>query len=315
MMSTQKNSRRITSPWLRWGVVLSVLMLFGVDSADARLFGRNKSSDEDVPSKTYTIKVDGIERNYRVYVPESYAGKPVPLLVALHPALSDGVGMEKLTHFDQLADAQNFIVAYPDGIDKRWNAGKCCGKPMEENINDVGFIDAMVATIRKEYNIDTSRKYIAGFSNGAFMTHHIACVEPDDFAAYAVTGGAITTANCPDAKPTPIFVIHGTKDPRSPWNGGTTEGVYRPPVMDLVHRLARRNHCSNDEKVTYSGGPATCKTFTGCGSNEVTYCALDGIGHQWAGSNKAIMPLFLGQNTDRFSATNQMWEFFERHQR
>ena len=55
-----------------------------------------------------------------------------------------------------------------------------------------------------------------------------------------------------------------------------------------VHRLARRNHCSNDEKVTYSGGPATCKTFTGCGSNEVTYCALDGIGHQWAGSNKAI---------------------------
>jgi polyhydroxybutyrate depolymerase len=314
MNRSKKALTRRSAHGRTWLAVLVTLLVLAACAgpAQARWFGR--SDDSSLPSKEYAIKSGGLERTYRLYVPPSYSGKSVPLLVALHPALSDGAGMEKLTRFDALADRYGFIVAYPDGVDRRWNAGRCCGRPMEENINDVGFIDDMVDQIEANYAIDTSRKYVAGFSNGAFLAHHIACVEPDAFTAYAVTGGAITDANCPDAQPTPILLIHGTKDPRSPWNGGTTEGVYRPPVVDLARRLARRNHCSDATTVSYASGPATCKTFSGCGSNEVTYCALDGVGHQWAGA-RAVLPLFLGPSTDRFSTTDQMWSFFQRHQR
>jgi len=296
-----------------WWVVLVTLLVLVVCAGSAQARFR-RSDDSSLPSNTYVIKSGGLVRTYRLYVPASYSGKPVPLLVALHPALSDGAGMEKLTRFDDLADRYGFIVAYPDGVARMWNADRCCGRPMKDNIDDVGFINDMVAKIESNYAIDTTRKYVAGFSNGAFLAHHIACVEPDAFTAYAVTGGAITDANCPDAQPTPILLIHGTKDPRSPWDGGTTEGVYRPPVVDLARRLARRNHCSDTTTVSYASAPAVCKTFSGCGSNEVTYCALDGVGHQWAGA-PAVLPLLLGPSTDRFSTTDQMWSFFQRHQR
>jgi polyhydroxybutyrate depolymerase len=294
-------------------VLFAALMLFAIGSADARLLDRPRAAA--VPSKSYALEVGGRVRTYRLYVPHAYAGKPVPLLVVLHPALGDGAGMERLTHFDELAEARNFIVAYPDGVNRRWNAGRCCGRPMAMQVDDVGFIEAVVAAAGRQYHVDPMRKYLAGFSNGAFLAHHVACLKPDAFTAYAVTGGAITTANCPDAKPTPMLVIHGTVDPRSPWNGGTAEGVYRPPVIELMHRLARRNHCENEENVTYRIAPATCRTFAGCGSNEVTYCALEGVGHQWAGSGQAVLPVLLGPNTDRFDTSRAMWDFFERHPR
>ena len=295
------------------GVALNAAILASLVTLSAPVAAR--SSDDTGGSQQtleQTIRVGDQERDYRLYVPASARGRPVPLLVAIHPALGDGDSMEKLTRFDALADANNFIVAYPTGISKVWNAGSCCGAAMKKNVDDIGFIDAMVAQIKSSYQIDSTRQYAAGFSNGAFLVHHIACLEPNDFAAYAVVGGAITTPNCRDATPTPILVIHGTKDPRSPWNGGTTEGVYRPPVPDLMQRLAKRNHCASTEKTTFSSGAAVCQSFDGCGDNETMLCAMQGVGHQWPGG-RSYMPLFLGPNTQDFDASAQMWQFFQRH--
>ena len=210
MSKAKKALARGSTKGRTWWVVLVTLLVLAAcaGSAQARF---SRSDDSSLPSNTYAIKSGGLVRTYRLYVPASYSGKPVPLLVALHPALSDGAGMEKLTRFDNLADRYGVIVAYPDGVARMWNADRCCGRPMKENIDDVGFINDMVAKIESNYAIDTTRKYVAGFSNGAFLAHHIACVEPDAFTAYAVTGGAITDANCPDTQPTPILLIHGTR--------------------------------------------------------------------------------------------------------
>jgi polyhydroxybutyrate depolymerase len=137
--------------------------------------------------------------------------------------------------------------------------------------------------------------------------------EPDLFTAVAVNAGALMTSTCKPSRPLPFLIIQGKKDPRMPWAGGTFDGTYRLPVVDLVKRIASRNQCSStSDQVSYSGGPAECRTVTGCGANEVTYCGVEGVGHQWIGG-PTILPMLLGGNTDKFNTTFAMWRFFSRH--
>ena len=263
-------------------------------------------------TRHYDLDTGGRKRSYLLHVPPSYDGKPMPLLVALHPALSTPELMEKATHFDTLADSNGFIVAYPEGISKRWNAGKCCGEPMDKGVDDVGFVNDMVRKIAGEYAIDPARHYVAGFSNGAFLVHHIACLEPDEFAAYATVAGTLTTPECRDAKPTAFLLINGMADDEVAWKGGERWGYNRPAVPDVLQRLARRNQCQGGETVTDSDTPATCKRFNGCVS-ELDYCTLEGVGHQWPGSGQTVWPWLLGPNTDKFDASQRIWDFFAEH--
>src|SRR3546814_3263586 len=87
------------------------------------------------------------------------------------------------------SDLHDFIVVYPDGVGRAWNAGSCCAKPMKEKIDDVGFVRAVIADVKHRYKIDATRIYGTGFSNGAMLLHRIACDAPDTFAAIAPVSG------------------------------------------------------------------------------------------------------------------------------
>jgi polyhydroxybutyrate depolymerase len=303
--------------WLWFGILAALLSALVLVPAGAFTKGEPTGSDPDVTSKRYTMSMGGYDREYLVYAPSACnEAKACPLIVALHPGASTASNMEKITRFDQLADANGFIVAYPNGIGRGWNAGTCCGEPMKKNVDDIAFIRAVVGEIQSRYKIDASRMYVTGFSNGGFMTHYIACKAPDLFAAYASVEGTLMTdpGACRGTKPTPFLVIHGRSDPRVFYNGGTFDGTFRMSVADQVAMLAGRNHCSNEETVTRSNSPVVCKTRSGCGDNEVSYCALEGVGHQWAGG-PTYLTFMLGKNTDRFRASDEIWSFFHRHQR
>jgi polyhydroxybutyrate depolymerase len=284
-----------------------VLLLISVNLASA--------DSDNGTTRRYDIDSGGRTRSYLLHVPPGYNGKPVPLLVALHPALSTGSQFEGVTHFDTLADTHGFIVAYPDGISRRWNAGGCCGPPMQEHVDDIGFVEDMVAKITAQYAIDPARHFVTGFSNGAFLAHHIACLKPDDFAAYAAVAGSISTLNCLNSKPTPFLILHGMVDHEVDWHGGERWGFARPSLPDVLSRIAARNHCGASQSVVENAAPAVCRRYDNCGSNELTYCQLDGVGHQWPGSGKAVWSFLLGPNTDKFNASQHIWDFFERHPR
>ncbi len=306
----RRNARSSPAQWKGLGAaIISLLMMCGAASCAATA-PADGSSDL---TQRHTLTTGGRQRSYLLHVPASYDGKPVPLLVALHPALATGERMEKLTHFDALADRDDFIVAYPDGINHQWNAGKCCGEPMEENIDDVGFVDAMVAEITSRYAVDPARHYVTGFSNGAFLVHYIACLEPADFAAYATMAGTITSPVCTPARPTPFLVIHGNKDTEVDWDGGEHWGYRRPSIPYVLRTLAERNHCSQQQVVTDAVPPATCHRYEGCGANDVAWCVIDGVGHQWPGSGETVWPWLLGPNTDQFNTSERIWDFFRRH--
>lgn len=266
-------------------------------------------------SAEYELRSGLLERSYLLYVPKSYQGKPMPLLVALHGGWGTGENMEEVSGFDRVADARGVIVAYPDGISRAWNAGTCCAKPMEKGVNDVAFMANLIADVKTKVAIDGQRVYGAGFSNGAMMVHRVACEQPDIFTAIASVAGGIMTPSCKPARGTPTLLIQGRDDPRIPWDGGSVEDSFRPAVKDVVGMLAARNHCSTEGTVSLQKGAATCTTLKGCaGGNDVQWCGLAGVGHQWPGG-KTLLPRLLGKNTDDYNAATQIVDFFLRYSR
>ena len=60
-----------------------------------------------------------------------------------------------------------------------------------DNIDDVGFISALIDLMIKDYNMDPNRVYMTGISNGAIMSYRLACEIPHKIAAIAPVDGNI----------------------------------------------------------------------------------------------------------------------------
>src|SRR5262245_59516269 len=128
----------------------------------------------------------GRTRTFRVHVPPSYTGRrAVPLVLDLH-ALGETLGLQQyLSGFAQKSDEAGFIVVWPQGVSASWNGDECCGAALAQNLDDVGFLRALVGLLAAVGNIDHSRVYATGHSNGASMAHRLACEAADVFAAVA----------------------------------------------------------------------------------------------------------------------------------
>src|ERR1700757_5279528 len=84
-----------------------------------------------------TLEFGGLSRTYLIHVP---SGRPTGLVVNLHGGGSTGSQQERLTNFDAVADADGFVVAYPDGIDHNWADGRGASEPDRRGVDDVGFL-------------------------------------------------------------------------------------------------------------------------------------------------------------------------------
>ena len=143
------------------------------------------------PPRDYTksLQFGGMLRTCYVHLPPGCDGRRAVLLVlALHGMGGQGVGMARLTHFNAVADQNGFIVAYPDGLRRRWSLGPL---PMPGGIDDVGFIAALIAALSSDLAIDQTRIYALGMSNGGGLIDLLACRRADLFAALVVVSATI----------------------------------------------------------------------------------------------------------------------------
>ena len=155
---------------------------------------------------TYDAKVDvrfhGFRRTYHVHLPPGYhAARPLPMVVVVHGAFDTAKGMERFTGFSALADQENFIALYPNGIGilgylQHWNAGHCCAKAASAGIDDVGFLTKVIEDACARLAVDRRRIYMTGFSNGGMMVHRFAAERGDLLAAVAPL--AATAGGRPD---------------------------------------------------------------------------------------------------------------------
>lgn len=268
-----------------------------------------------------SLSVGGLDRTFGLYRPDGLIG-PVPLVIMLHGGYGDGAQAERAYNWDAEADGGHFLVAYPDGMDRAWNAGSCCGIPKNRNIDDVGFITAMVRDIAAQTAIDPARIYLTGMSNGAMMALRLAC-QSDLFAAVAPVAGTLLT-DCSHASPTSVLQIHGTADDRVPYDGGpgrakTFSGAPNVdgPSAPAVNRTWRDiDSCA--APATATAGQVTTQTADCPGGRTVELISVAGAGHQWPGGVPSPVAQRLGDlppPSTALNATDTIWQFFAAHHR
>ena len=284
-----------------------------------------------------TVTVSGVHRTYRLYVPASLpTDSPVPLLVALHGGLGSGQQFEVQTGFDGLAEANHFIVVYPNGTPIRpgsaelvWNAGACCSVASQnrQNIDDVGFVSALITQLESQYDIDRNRVFVTGHSNGAMMAERLACQLADQVVAIAVQSGTLTVDGCQPSKPVAVLEIHGTADQNVPINGGVGSNSLNqedyPPPVDGLKLLAARDGCP--------GTPTTQRDPTNSAVNfeiwhpchgagtVVEWAKVTGANHAWMGhpapDPRIAQQLDGGAPYLGFDSSAAVWSFLAAHPR
>jgi len=253
---------------------------------------------------------DGELRVYNVYAPPSYDGlEAVPLVVDLHGLSSNKEQEQGLSGWDAKADQRGFLVAYPDGLDNSWNAGVCCGMSAANDVDDVGFIRAMVTAIAAEGNADADRIYATGLSNGGAMTHRLACEAADVFAAAAPlafpTPYADFASECTPSREIPLLLFMGLTDVLVPYENGAFGGA-----VESFEAWRAKTGCGGaapEEHVEIGG--SYCDVDTSCaGGTQVGLCSIRGTAFP------PPLDIFSGHilyiNDDQIEIPNLIWKFF-----
>jgi len=275
-------------------------------TAAAALTGCARAHDDRPSAAARTIEVDGVTRAYRVHVPDRLADDPA-LVVMLHGGLGSARQAEEAYGWDDAADAAGFVVAYPDGLGRTWNAGDCCGRAAREEVDDVAFLTALVTALQDEFGVSADRTFGTGMSNGAMMTYRLAC-ETDLFAAIAPVAGTLVTA-CDDPAPASVLHVHGLDDGSVRMDGAPGDGVGDVdgmPIADVIALWREADGCG--EPVVTEAPPVTTSTSACADGRTVTLVTIAGAGHQWPGS--VAREGATDQPSDALDATAVIWEFF-----
>lgn len=264
-----------------------------------------------------TLVSSGLEREYLLYVPASHdRSKPVPLVISLHGGALWPAAQREIDQWDRVADAHGFIVVHPSGVSGRgpraWSAGREPGLT-----RDVRFIADLIDTLSATYDIDRTRIFASGLSNGGGMAFALSCRLSDRIAAIGMVSTAIFLpwSGCSDERAVPVVLFQGTADRAVPYDGGTSwvaPDVF-PSIPLWTARFAERNGC---ESIAVEGrvAPDIVRIeYPACdeGAAVVLY-RLDGGGHSWPGGGLDA-EWFVGRTNTEIDATVESWRFFQAH--
>jgi polyhydroxybutyrate depolymerase len=306
MNLTRRNSAR-QPVWGRTqvgpAIALTLTLLFGL------LLGTSQAV-ADLPiglTENLSLTHDSEIRTYDVLRPSIAGGlKARPLVVDLHGASSNGNGQRGLSNWNSIAEANGFYVAWPDGLFNTWNGITCCGTAVTNDVDDVGFIRAMVAAISAEVNINQTRIYVTGLSNGSAMTQRLACEAADLFAAAAPmafpTPHVDFGLDCNPSESIPVLSFMGLTDVLVPYSGAA------PSLVDWRDK----NSCDaagNPTEISETYGGSDCVIDTSCGDPgiEVGLCSVRGTAFDPPGDVFSGHILYI--NDDAFDISQRAWEF------
>jgi len=275
------------------------------------------------------VDVGGLKRTYLTYIPRGLV-KGAPLVVVMHGSGENSAQIRIDTGygFERLADEHGFAIAYPDAYTFDWND---CSKVGDfsvngVNIDDVGFVGAMIDKLITEIGVDQSRVFATGVSAGGSMSIRLALETPSRFHAIAAVSANVPTPENFKCKPVKqgisVMIMNGTKDPLVPFGGGEAN------LLGLFYKGG--NLRSSRESGQYfadlnniAGTPETKQTPVADGVNveqvfwrndskaEVELVAIHGGGHgipqpYWR------RPRLLGPSPMVPNGPAMIWAFFER---
>ena len=258
----------------------------------------------------------GEKRSYLLYVPETYnASKPTPLVITIHGFMQWPANQMHVSRWNELADEYGFIVVYPSGtgFPKRWRTNGAAGSNTDPAL-EIAFFSDLITQLEREYNIDPTRIYANGLSNGGGMSFALSCMLSDQIAAIGSVAGAylLPWERCQPSRPVPAIIFHGTADPVVPYEGGPSRDfdIPFPAIPEWVAALAKRNGCQGTPIDLPANGSVNGVKYTGC--TEVVFYTIAGGGHSWPGGNP-LPKWIVGITSHDIDATRTMWEFFQQH--
>lgn len=283
-----------------------------------------------------TLHHGGLERSFTLVVPAAGQG-PRPLVIMLHGgATADGRSTMRWG-FQPLAARDGVITVHPDGMGEGWNDGRQSGYLTARQggeVDDVGFIGAMIDTLAAEGLVDAKRVFVVGGSNGGMMALRLACESADRFAAIApfIAHFPVGEAErCKPAKPMPLLNIVGDADRLMPFGGGPVASIAqgdRGAVISSDRTIGwwrGFNRCTGEPVVrmlpdadTSDGVTLREEISRDCadGAEVVRLVALGG-GHRLPALAAEDVPgprgRIIGAASRDISGPAYIWDFFERH--
>ena len=340
-----------------WGRGSAGAILWAVAVAASASGCRHVSADDCRTSRPsaageYACTVAGYaDRDFLLRLPPTFDGvRSLPLIIALHGASGSKEGFNALTCeggdasspscLSQVADREGFILVYADGTrisaltagSRTWNAGGGgsrglrCEHACSEGVDDVSYFRALLSEIAAVVPYDSRRVYLTGFSNGAAMSHRLACEAADRITAIAPIGGGNQFAGasaCNPSRATPVFHIHGEQDPCWPYAGG--------PGQCVAEQLTSGPYVSIDETMVGSGGYAGWVGRLGCNPTAmasqvgrhprdsyagcrdgvtVSRLRVLGAGHTWPGGHQYLAADRIGAVARDIVASQLVVDFF-----
>jgi polyhydroxybutyrate depolymerase len=276
---------------------------------------------------TVTLQHGGRDRSYLLHVPPQMATSKqrLPLVVVFHGGGGNGEQVAHSTGFSALADREGFVVVYPNGTGRlrgkllTWNSGGIEVYAADEKVDDVGFVEAVVADVLTKVAVDPQRVYATGMSNGAMLCHRLAREAAETFAAIAPVSGAMDFTEKDAPTHIGVMIVHGTADEHVRYDGGRPgKALGRAgdrvdaSVADARDYYLQRNGLSSTARVETDGrarieiwersAEGTTSPFP------VRVVTLQGGGHAWPGGAAGEMPD--ADTPVDWAASRAIWAFF-----
>jgi polyhydroxybutyrate depolymerase len=258
--------------------VLSALAVLAAGcGAQTALADRSSTSSRTVP-----LRVDGRERSYLLEPALGLGkGQRAALVAVLHQEGGTPDGVAKETALQELRRAGATLV-YPAGLDHSWDAGKCCGTPSRQGVDDVRFLDAVFRDAAEQTPVDRRREALVGYSSGGMLTYHYVCARPGRLAVAVIVSGSLESP-CDNGITVPdVLTVHGKAD--------GTIGLNRPIFISKLG-LAPRPAASTLGILTSSAGcgrsittqvyDAEVRRWEGCRGGTVEALLIPDAGHGW----------------------------------
>lgn len=205
----------------------------------------------------FDLEVDGLTREYTLYVPEGHDGTEAwPLVFNFHMLNSNIDNQIKISEMYLVADTAKFLIVYPKGLPVLFRPYAEYGTVLGWNIpdlnvadqDDISFVREIVKDIsdNPSYMIDQRRIHATGISSGGVLSCFLAFNLSEIIASVASVASIITDTLvnyiCSPVRQISVLHIYGTEDPSIPANGWTEWGIF--PLMGETDYWSNVNGCN-----------------------------------------------------------------------
>ncbi|MFL2511175.1 MAG: PKD domain-containing protein [Candidatus Neomarinimicrobiota bacterium] len=233
-----------------------------------------------------SMMYDNENREYLIYIPQDYNNNnsPMPILFAFHGFGGYSQYFINTADFRSLADQYNFIIVYPQALicngGTTWNTNPP-GGDNKCSQDDIGFFGALLYELIGNYNIDSSRVFLTGYSNGADFSYSMACFQSSLITAIAPVSGLMPMydpSECSPSHATSVLIVNGTNDGSRPYNG--IEG-YMMSVDSTISYWAGYNNADSTPEVITEGNIERYLYANGDNDTEAILLKVVNGGHDW----------------------------------